>query len=225
MRFNVRQWSPVEVEFLRANWTSLDIGQLSIQLDRKPVTIRNYAKKLGLQPGVEPPHELKRPEKNRAKSGKREDLGIAVRSPWEANVLRVLTDLGVKWKYEPRTFYFKGEKRGATSYTPDIYLTELDLYLEVKGHLDSKGRSKVRKFKKYYPEEFAKLRAVPGTNRSQAAQWFAEFGVPAWAYYNVLRYDWALKIPTWEHDTVSEKWAQSTRQRKRPDDSKVTPPK
>lgn len=219
MRFNVRRWSPVEVEFLKANWLTLDENQLSIELDRKPTTIKNYAKKLGLQPGVEPPRDLKRAEKARAKSGRRDDLGIAVRSPWEANILRWLSHVGERWVYEPRTFYFEGERRGATSYTPDIYLPDKDLYLEVKGHLDSKGRSKLKKFKKHYPGEFAKLRAVPGTNRSQAAKWFAEFGIPAYAFYNVVRYDFATSLENWEHDAVTEKWATSKRKRKRPDDT------
>jgi hypothetical protein len=91
------------------------------------------------------------------------------------------------------------------------------LYLEVKGHLDSKGRSKIKKFKKFYPDTFRKLRSIAGTANSQAAKWFAEFGVPAYAAYNVVRYDYALTIPNWEHDAVSEKWATSTRKRKRPE--------
>jgi hypothetical protein len=217
MRFNVRQWSPVEVDFLKANWLVLDLGQLSIHLDRKNVTIKNYAKKLGLQPGIEPPKDLRMPDKYRSKSGKRDDLGIAVRSPWEANILRWLTHVGKPWQYEPKTFYFRGEKRGATSYTPDIYLPDEDLYLEIKGYLDSKGRSKIKKFKKHYPEEFKRLQAIPGTNRCQAAQWFSQFGIQAFAFYNVVRYDYALRLNNWEHDAVTEKWASSTRKRKRPD--------
>lgn len=218
MRFNVRVWSPCEVDFLTANWLKCDLNQLSIQLDRKPTTVKNYAKKLGLKEGVQPPSDVKRPERGRAVSGKREDLGISVRSPWEANVLRWLTSLGIRWQYEPKTFYFAGEKRGATSYTPDIYLPELDLYIEVKGHLDSKGRSKVKKFRKFHPAEFAKLRCIPGTNKSQAARGFAELGVPVYAHYNVVRFDNALELQYWEHDAVTEKWATSKRTRKRPDD-------
>ena len=58
----------------------------------------------------------------------REDLGIFFRSRWEANFARVLNYLGVKWEYEIKRF---NTPHG--SYTPDFYLPDQDIYIEVKG--------------------------------------------------------------------------------------------
>lgn len=60
--------------------------------------------------------------------GYREDIGHPVRSSWEANVARWLVAKGYTYQYEQQTFHYKD-----FSYTPDFYINELDLYLEVKG--------------------------------------------------------------------------------------------
>jgi len=79
---------------------------------------------------------------SRAKRGKREDLGdIFFRSRWEANYARYLKWLLghgdiAKWEYEPQTFTFHGETRGAITYLPDFRVTENSgkmIYHEVKG--------------------------------------------------------------------------------------------
>ena len=62
----------------------------------------------------------------------------------------------LEWEHEPKIFYFEGIKRGVTNYTPDFRVTELDgtcYYCEVKGYFDAKSKTKVRRFRKYYPEE------------------------------------------------------------------------
>lgn len=51
------------------------------------------------------------------KGGKRSDLGIYVRSKWEANFARYLKWMVEKeeiksWRYEPMSFEFRGIKRG-----------------------------------------------------------------------------------------------------------------
>lgn len=94
------------------------------------------------------------------KGGVRSDLGIYVRSTWEANYARYLNwlksnNLIVDWKYEPKTFYFDAIKRGTRSYTPDFLVTELsgrEVFHEVKGYMDQKSRTKLRRMAKYYPE-------------------------------------------------------------------------
>ena len=92
-----------------------------------------------------------------AKSGKREDLGIYVRSKMEANYLRYLNFLKIKWQYEPKIFYFEKIKKGTLTYTPDIYLPDEDKWIEIKGWFRDKDKTKLRRFKKYFPEEFSKL--------------------------------------------------------------------
>lgn len=214
---SVRVWSPAEDEFLREHWGTSDrhLAQLQINLARTTTAIRKRAQGLGITEGktASPKTPVLK-----LRQGRRPDLQISVRSPWEANVLRVLTHHHIRWEYEPKTFFFLKEKRGAVHYTPDIYLPDLDLWIEVKGQLKSDGRSKIRKFKRYYPKEFERLRCIPGTPGSPAAKWFASFDVPLLSCYNVLRYDYALKLPFWEHDEISVKWADSKRIRKRPED-------
>ena len=97
---------------------------------------------------------------NVAKGGFRKDLGIYVRSSWEANICRYYNLVGIKWTYEPREFEFFKIKRGSRFYKPDIYLPEQDKFVEIKGWLRSGDQTKLRRFKKYYPEEFAKLEFI-----------------------------------------------------------------
>lgn len=82
------------------------------------------------------------------------------RSIWEANYALYLDFLvrmkKIKsWKYEPRTFWFLKIKRGVRSYTPDFEITNLDgsvHYEEVKGYMDSRSKTKIKRIAKYYPE-------------------------------------------------------------------------
>lgn len=94
------------------------------------------------------------------KAGKREDIDHHFRSSWEANYARLLNSKGIKWEYEPKTFYFEGIKRGSTSYTPDFYLPETDKWKEIKGWMTKKSKTKLKRFKKYYPEEEKKLELI-----------------------------------------------------------------
>ncbi len=98
---------------------------------------------------------------SRARGGKREDLNDRYfRSAWEANMARYYNFVNIKWEYEPRTFVFETIKRGSVSYTPDFYLPEEDRWVEVKGWMDAKSKTKLKRFKKYYPEEYAKLEII-----------------------------------------------------------------
>lgn len=92
------------------------------------------------------------------KSGKREDLDDQYfRSSWEANYARYLNFIGEKWEYEPKEFEFKEIKRGTRFYLPDFYLPDKERYVEIKGWFRRKDKTKLKRFKKYYPEEFEKL--------------------------------------------------------------------
>ena len=97
------------------------------------------------------------------KAGWREIGGVRkyYRSRWEANYARYLNWLVVKkqhftrWSHEPRTFWFPEIKRGVRSYLPDFEVERLDgtiEYHEVKGYLDPKSITKLRRMAKYYPE-------------------------------------------------------------------------
>lgn len=101
-----------------------------------------------------------------ARGGIREDLGFYVRSKWEANVARYLKFLEergeiYKWEYEPDTFWFENIKRGTRSYTPDFKVWETEnsepVYWEVKGYMDQKSKTRLKRMEKYYPKVKIKL--------------------------------------------------------------------
>lgn len=95
-----------------------------------------------------------------ARRGYRDDLGqIFFRSRWEANYARYLNLLVAqgkiaKWEFEVDTFWFEAVRRGTRSYTPDfkIYGTDGRIwYEEVKGWMDKKSATKLKRMKKYHP--------------------------------------------------------------------------
>lgn len=83
------------------------------------------------------------------------------RSRWEANYARYLEFLRMNgnisgWEHEPKTFWFLSIKRGARSYLPDFKVINQDgshYWVEVKGWMDKRSKTKIKRFAKYYPEE------------------------------------------------------------------------
>lgn len=99
---------------------------------------------------------------SRTKSGKRADLDNRFfRSAWEANYARYLNFLKAQgeiesWDYECQTFVFHGITKGTLSYMPDfkiIYSDGSHEWHEVKGWMDAKSQTKLKRMAKYYPEE------------------------------------------------------------------------
>jgi len=82
------------------------------------------------------------------------------RSKWEANYARYLEWLRSvgeikSWQHEPETFWFEGIKRGCVSYLPDFKVIHLDgcvEFHEVKGWMDDRSKTKLRRMKKYHPD-------------------------------------------------------------------------
>ncbi|MBA7566615.1 hypothetical protein ES708_08307 [subsurface metagenome] len=95
-----------------------------------------------------------------AKGGYREDLKQYFRSKMEANVARYYRYIGESYIYEHKEFEFKTIKRGQRYYKPDFYLPASDSWVEIKGFFGASDKTKLRRFKKYYPEEFARLRFI-----------------------------------------------------------------
>lgn len=117
-------------------------------------------------------------------TGYRPDLDTIMRSNWEANWARVLEVFGIKWQYEPMVFTFP-IKRGAKAYTPDFYLPATNEWVELKGYLDTKSKTKLKRFKKYYPDEFSRLIMI--VSRSGATRSFCEtLSVPTIIFYEDL---------------------------------------
>lgn len=183
-------WSLVEVEYLKQHRKE-DINQLSLALSKSRNAIKNKLLELD---GKKLPTKA---SKKRTNIGKRKDLGVFMRSNWESNLARWFNYSGHTWQYEPQVFVFKGVKHGTVSYCPD-FLIDNQYYVEVKGFLDGKSKTALRRFKKLYPEEFKRLLAVPGSSKTQAAKFFQELGVPIFVYYNELKKDYASVLPNWE---------------------------
>ena len=80
----------------------------------------------------------------------------------ERECARLLDFYGVPWRYEPRTFALEEAEDGriTEAFTPDFYLPEQDLYLEVtvmKQSLVTRKNRKLRKLRQLYPEVRIKL--------------------------------------------------------------------
>lgn len=80
----------------------------------------------------------------------------------EEEFARLLDFYGVRWHYEPRTFPLKhaDDGRVVEAFSPDFYLTDLDLYIEVttlkQGLVTDKHR-KIRALRELYPGITIKL--------------------------------------------------------------------
>jgi predicted nuclease of restriction endonuclease-like RecB superfamily len=68
-----------------------------------------------------------------------------MRSSWELNFAKWCDLSGIEWVYESKTF-----ELGNTTYTPDFYLPEFDLWIEIKGYWRDDARIKFKKFKRLY---------------------------------------------------------------------------
>jgi hypoxanthine phosphoribosyltransferase len=80
----------------------------------------------------------------------------------ELECAKVLDYYGVPWAYEPRTFVLERDEEGRTTeaFTPDFYLPEQDLYVEItvmKQSLVTRKNRKLRKLRQLYPEVNVKL--------------------------------------------------------------------
>jgi len=89
------------------------------------------------------------PKAARGKAGIRKDISktIYFYSRWEANIARLFNYLGIKWIYQPKTFDL-----GSQNYTPDFYLPDYNIYIEVKNFLWKYSKIRDRKFRKLYPD-------------------------------------------------------------------------
>ena len=80
----------------------------------------------------------------------------------ERECAKVLDFYGVPWEYEPHTFVLEEDANGRTveAFTPDFYLPEQQLYLEItvmKQRLVTRKNRKLRKLRERYPDVHVKL--------------------------------------------------------------------
>ena len=80
----------------------------------------------------------------------------------ERECARVLDYYGVPWEYEPRTFVLDRDDDGRVveAFTPDFYLPEQNLYVEItvmKQSLVTRKNRKLRRLREQYPDVKVKL--------------------------------------------------------------------
>jgi hypothetical protein len=82
--------------------------------------------------------------------------------PAEEVFARILDFYGLEWEYEPRTFPLEWDEDGAIleAFTPDFYLPQQDLFIELttlRPKLATFKNRKLRRLKELYPEVNVKL--------------------------------------------------------------------
>jgi hypothetical protein len=80
----------------------------------------------------------------------------------EKEFAKILDFYRIKWKYEPKTFPIEWDKNGnpVTSFTPDFYIADYNLYIELttlNQKLVTKKNRKLKKLKEHYPDVNIKL--------------------------------------------------------------------
>jgi hypothetical protein len=90
------------------------------------------------------------------KSSKRDRKDVKFAHPSEEQCAKILDYYHIKWEYEPRSFPIEWDKKGNViqSFTPDFYLPDYDLYIELttmNQKLVTKKNRKIRRLKELYP--------------------------------------------------------------------------
>lgn len=80
----------------------------------------------------------------------------------ELECARILDWYGIPWDYEPRSFVLERDDEGRVTraFTPDFYLPEQDLYVEItvmKQSLVTRKNRKLRELRALYPDVKVKL--------------------------------------------------------------------
>jgi len=80
----------------------------------------------------------------------------------EQEFARLLDFYDIKWFYEPLSFDIEWDKKGnaVSKFTPDFYLPEYDLFIEIttlNQKLVTKKNRKIRRLKELYPEVKCKI--------------------------------------------------------------------
>lgn len=87
---------------------------------------------------------------------------IEFQHPSEQEFARLLDFYGIDWVYEPRTFALEWNPDGSvrSAFSPDFYLPEQDIYVELttqSTRLNNLKNRKLRKLQELYPEINIKL--------------------------------------------------------------------
>lgn len=118
------------------------------------------------------------PRASRGKAGIRYDISdkIYFYSRWEANLARLFNYLKINWTHQPKSFDISFQ-----TYTPDFYLPDYNIYIEVKNFLWKYSAERDRKFREIYPN--IKLLLLLKEEYLQLEKNYAGF-INTWEYKN-----------------------------------------
>jgi hypothetical protein len=108
---------------------------------------------------------------------KAEKKNTAFVHPSEEEFSRILDFYQIEWEYEPRSFPLERNEQGEVieAFSPDFYLPQYDLYIElttIRQKLIAKKNRKIRLLKELYPEVSIKL-----VNRSAFGELLLKYGL------------------------------------------------
>jgi len=97
--------------------------------------------------------------------------------PTEAALARILDFYGINWEYEPHNFPLNWDEHGnvTEAFTPDFYLPDQDLYIELttlRPKLSTHKNWKLRRMHELYPQIKIKL-----FKRRELHQLMVKFGL------------------------------------------------
>ena len=158
-------WTEAQETLLQLNCGHLSADDLALVLGKSRQDVEQKCEQMGLacrgaNGAALGGDAARRPGRGGGRPGKREDLGGQFfRSSWEANYARWLNFLVragevERWEYEPDEFWFPVE-RGTRSYIPDFKVVYPDgtwEYVEIKGWMDARSKTRLRRMERYYPE-------------------------------------------------------------------------
>jgi hypothetical protein len=113
------------------------------------------------------------------------------RSAFELQVANYLAINNVEFTYEEKRVVFVPKPR---TYTPDFYIPETDIYIEVKGHFTKDDRTKMLLVKEQNPELDIRILFVNAKNKIYKG---SKTTYGAWA--DKHKFDWA-------EGTVPKEW-------------------
>ncbi|HXF55980.1 MAG TPA: hypothetical protein VNO34_00025 [Actinomycetota bacterium] len=108
---------------------------------------------------------MSRQRRSPASSSSRDRLPsdtVAFAHASERQFARLLDFYQIEWQYEPRSFDLEWDRHGNVTqrFTPDFYLPQYDLYIEIttlNQKLVTKKNRKIRRLKELYPEVNCKI--------------------------------------------------------------------
>jgi hypothetical protein len=108
---------------------------------------------------------------------KPEKKAVAFAHPSEEEFSRILDFYQIEWQYEPRSFPLTKSEQGdvVEAFSPDFYLPQYDLYIElttIRQKLIAKKNRKIRLLKELYPDINIKL-----VNRSAFGELLLKYGL------------------------------------------------